>query len=65
MPITNSLVPPSISIYFGNIVSVIGIIVIGSVLTDICHYAQASNTFFSTLAKGCALKACILAHSGQ
>ena len=65
MQITNSLVFPSISINDGNIVSVIGIIVIGSVLNDICDYAQASNTFSSTLAKGCALKACIIALSGQ
>ena len=38
MQITNSLVFPSISINDGNIASVIGIIVIGSVfLTDICR----------------------------
>ena len=34
-------------------------------LTVICHYAQASNTFSSTLAKGCALKAWFIAPSDQ
>ena len=66
MQITNGSVFPGISINDNNIVSVIGVKVTGSVFNwylsgrAYIYYPQESNLFSSALAKGCALKVCII-----